>query len=98
MMQAPGAQPLAVAGAGTHDQRQPLGLLRIDEALFERGVQHFGDAALHEARGANDIAVIDERNGLLGRDDLVLQHGLKRFPLGLLFGALRGGQGPDAPL
>ena len=38
VMQAAGAQPFAVAGAGAHDEGQTARGLRFDEALLERGV------------------------------------------------------------
>src|ERR1044072_3270789 len=95
MMQAPRAEPFAVAGAGAHDEGQPLGMLGVDVALLDRGMQHFRNAALHETGRADDVAIIDQRNGLLGRDDLVL-HWMNLSPGAVPSGGAAGW--PGVPL
>ncbi len=78
-MQPPGAEALAVAGARTHDQCQIARRARLDEALFKRGMQRFGNAALDKAGGRDDVAFADTCDGLIRRNDFVCEHAL-RFP------------------
>ncbi len=74
VMQTAGAEAFAVAGARTHDERQVTRATCFDVALLECRMQSFGDAALDEAGRRDDIAFVDERNGFIGRNDLVLEH------------------------
>ena len=94
-MQAAGAETFAVAGARAHDQRQAPRVLRFDEALLQRRVQRLRNAALHEAGGGDDVVVADQRDGFVGRNDLVLHH--VAFPLGLLSGRCPAGQAGTRP-
>ncbi|GJD71783.1 hypothetical protein MMMDOFMJ_4748 [Methylobacterium gnaphalii] len=80
MVQAPGAEPLRVAGAGRHDQGEAARAPGLDVALLQRSVQRLGDTALHEAGRGHDVVLADESDRLLGRNDLVLLHRPRRPP------------------
>ena len=66
MMQAAGAETFAVAGAGAHDERQVARRAGFDEALLQRGVQSFRNAALDKAGRRDDITFADERDRFVG--------------------------------
>ena len=71
VIEAAGAQPLTVAGAGGHDQRQIARMLGLDKALLQRRMQRFGNAALHETCRRHHVIVANKRNRLIGADHLV---------------------------
>jgi len=75
VMQSAGAEAFAIARASTHDERAALGRFGFDVAFFECGVESLGNAALDEARRADHITVLDQRNGLLGGNDFVFRSG-----------------------
>jgi len=79
---------LAVPGCGREDERQVARRFGVDEALLERSDQHFGRADPHEARAAHCVAVADQRDRLVGGDDLVFAH--TALTAGCLDGRPRG--------
>ena len=78
-MQAAGAEPFAVAGAGAHDQGETARSCRFDETLLERGVQRFRNAALDKPCRRDNGTFANSRDGLIGRNDFVGKHAM-RFP------------------
>ena len=74
VVQAPGAEAFAVAGARRHDQGEVAGRAGVDEALLQGGVQRLRNAALNEARRGDHVVVPDQRDRLAGRDDLIFLH------------------------
>ena len=71
VVEAAGAEPLRVAGAGGHDQRQIARMLGLDKTLLQRRMQRLGNAALHKPRRRHDVIVANKRNRLIGADHLV---------------------------
>ena len=65
------AARFAVARRRREDQGQVARLLRVHEALFQRHDQRLRRADADEARAADAVAVADQRDRLVGTDDLV---------------------------
>ena len=63
-----------VTRRGREHEREIPGRLGLDEAALQCGEQFLGSSDAHEARAADRVAVSDQRDRLIGRDDLVLDH------------------------
>src|SRR6188768_3715453 len=69
------APVLSVAGGSSEDQAEVTRCGGLQEAPLQSREQDFGGADADEARAADDIPILNQRDGLLCRGDLVADHG-----------------------